>query len=518
MAGNVKVPVGADVPQPLGDDGALAAAGSPDALPGESDGQTRVSESPRSIFGKDILYFVALTVQLTVSFLLTPLQARVLHAGGYGQLSLAIAITQVLSVIVCLGLLTAAQRTYHRPGGVRLARALLGLVLLSALACSVGLSFTARSWAPVIDHVPHGTTIMGEVAVWASMTGVTSFCMAILRSAQRLRLYWALAVLQGLVAPMLAVMMAVTHRGSVSDYLDGLLIGQFVAMGLGMAALRPRVPRFVDLPAIGQSLRFGLLLIPQQVSGVILSMGDRIVIQHTLGSVANGRYSAAYSVGSIGVVGATMLSSVWLPRVFSLRAGAEEAGVLGVLRTYVEIMASVVTVGLCIGAPLLMDIWLPPSFDAEGLRMVTSMITISMLPYVWFLSEMWIMLRRAQSGALAAITVTAAVANLILNIIMLPRLGIDGAGIATFVSYALLAITARRMAGRRRVYSTRRLRLWVTAVAAVSLSVASAFMPAVGIWAVERALGVTSCLAALGFLIWRARSALGSALPEGVVS
>jgi len=517
MAGTVKVPGGAEVAQSLGDDGALAAAGSPDALPGESDGQSRVSGSFRSIFGKDILYFVALTLQLAVSFFLTPFQARVLHAGGYGQLSLGIAITQVLSVVLCLGLHTAAQRTYHRPGGIRLARALLGLVVLSALACSVGLYFTARSWAPVIDHVPYGTTIMGEVAVWASMTGVTAFCMAILRSAQRLRLYWALAVLQGLVAPPLALMMAVTHRGSVSDYFDGLLIGQFVAMGLGIGALRPRIPGLVDLPAIGHSFRFGLLLIPQQVSSVILSMGDRIVIQHALGSVANGRYSAAYSVGSIGIMGASMLSSVWLPRVFSLRAGAEEAGVLGVLRNYVEIIASVVTVGICVGAPLLMDFWLPPGFDAEGLRMVTSLITISMLPYVWFLSEMWIMLRRAQSGTLAVVTVTAAVANLILNIILVPRLGIDGAGIATFVSYALLAIIARWIAGGNRVYSTRRLRLWVTAVAAVSVSVGSAFMPAVGIWAVERALGVTCCLAALGFLVWRARSALGSALPEGVV-
>ncbi len=510
--------VGAAKPAPRGDAGADPRTVSSRSSASEPETRGGHGAPLRSMFGKDISYLVASTVQMAVSFLLTPVQTRVLHAAGYGQLSLGIALTQVASVALCLGLHTAAQRTYHERGGPEHARKLLTLVTASAMVCGAGLYVSAGSWAPYIDRAPHHTAIMGEVVAWAAMTGVTVFCMALLRSAERPALYWTLALLQGLMAPLLAVILAVDASGSVSVYIDGLVIGQAVAMCLGVGAIRPQLPGRGELPTMVRDLRFGVLLVPQQVSSALLSMGDRLVIQRLLGSVANGRYSAAYSVGSMGIMAASMLSAAWLPRVFALRAGETESGILSALRDHMELLAAVVTLGICVGAPVLLDVWLPRGFDPSGLRMVTGIVTVSMIPYVWFLSELWILLRSGRSGALAVVTVVAAGANLGLNVWLVPHLGIEGAAVATAGSYALLAVLTRWMAGWAAVYRARPVSLWLVTVVGIGGSIGSAYLPSGGDWLAARLMTVVCCLAIVGMVVRRAREEPGTLIDPGLLS
>src|SRR5262249_62191903 len=124
--------------------------------------------------------------------------------------------------------------------------------------------------------------------------------------------------LQSLGAQATGVLLLFWWAPTVTSYLSGLIIGQGAAAFGGLLALKPDWSALAAIRRYGGIFLFGLPMVPQQLSGYILGVGDRVVVRHVLGSAAVGRYSVAYNVGSLGFILLVLVNQAWMPPIYAV--------------------------------------------------------------------------------------------------------------------------------------------------------------------------------------------------------
>jgi len=150
---------------------------------------------------------------------------------------------------------------------------------------------------------------------------------------------------------------------------------------------------------------------------------------------------------------------------------------------------------LVLASPLLLLIWAPPSFNPRGLLWVTSLGAASAMPVAQSQMFSQALLIRGRSGAVSGGVFLTAVANLGLNIWLVPKLGITGSAAISAGCYVLqmgvMWLLVRHDVGRIGIYAG------VGTLVAVFV-VVSALIPPTGIALVIRLCGAT--MAGLFFL------------------
>ena len=468
-------------------------------------------EHVSGLFGRDSMYMVLWALQLLVAAVLTPITTRVLAPEQFGRVAASMAVMQVVSILAGLGLQTAIQREYASGADPRGARRLLTVTVLGAALVVGVLDLTGPAWSGTLGFPSYAGPLRLAV-FWAGLSAVTAAGLALLRSQDRLLAFAVVSLLQSVVAEVLALGLAAVVVPTASAFVFGQLLAQTAAVLLTMVLVPPAMvlPRHRALVESG--LRYGLPLVPAMLSSFVLGAFDRLVIQHDLGSTVVARYQIAYNIGSAPMLLLGVLDSVWMPRIFSLGDVRLRAAVLASSRDTLYRLLVPVMVGLSLSSPLVLRVWAPPEFRPEGLLWLTSVIIISAIPYAASLSAMRALLAQGHSTALAVASVTAAAANAALNLVLVPRLGLMGAAVATLGAYALLHVLLVLRARRSLRIPRPGLRLVVLVTIGSAVAVGTCALPTTTGWLVLRATGTLVCVTWFVAVAWRTIRPAGAGL------
>ncbi|HVZ74052.1 MAG TPA: oligosaccharide flippase family protein [Polyangia bacterium] len=247
----------------------------------------------------------------------------------------------------------------------------------------------------------------------------------------------------------------------ISQSLGGFYTASVVNESLALIALAllvyvkrgwplPRLSEF-RRPLYRELLGFGIpMMIGYEMAGLILAVGDRYVIEGLIGETPLGLYSAAYNLCQyVQSVFIASVAQAIMPLYMQMwdAKGVEEtqAFIARSMRTYVLLAAPLIAGLAAVGPELL------PSLASD--KYATG---AGILP--WVISGMVIEGANAMVGAglfihrktrvIMSIVLSCAIANIGLNFILVPRIGIMGSAIATLVSYAASALLLGA-AGRR---------------------------------------------------------------------
>ncbi len=467
----------------------------------------------RGMFTRDFVYLGVSALQVILSTVVTPLLTRRVGASQFGQFALAITVMQILGPVLSFGLPFATQKIFAEHDGDRRAR---GVLAVCAALCAAGwlaVVLAAPAWTPAVGLA--ATTPARLAASWGACFALTSTALAMLRSRENLRAAIVVSTLQSLGAQAAGLALLYLWSPSIDSYLWGVLAGQGVAAITGLIMLRPDWAALGAIRRYGPALLFGLPMVPQQLSVFILFAGDRIVVSHDLGSAATGRYSVAYNVGSLGVLLLVFANQAWTPRIYAMADRAARSWLLATSRDVMSLLLIPVVCGLAAGAPVILRVWAPPSFDPGGLTSIAAIVALSTFPYGQFLSNVRALMSVGRTGRAAGTTLAAAAANIALNVVLVPRFGITGSAVATFVSYVLLAVITRPPAATGlRVPGVPPLLGGILAGAcAVTLAMAAA--PASPAWLGVRLAVCAGC--GLAFALLLRRVITGAGLPGRLV-
>jgi len=470
------------------------------------------SAAVRGLFRRDSAYLILWAAQLGAAALFTPVTTRLLGPARFGLVASSIAVMQVLVGLAGFGLQSAVQRRYAR-SGERDARRLITLAIAGSAVVFLLADVTGPGWAPALG-LGHYPPAVRFAVTWASLTAISNAALGLLRSRDQLLPFATVSLSQSIVAEALSLLLVVAVSRSASAYILGQLIAQALAVVVALALTRPLPLGRRHLRMATDALRYSIPIVPGALAAFVLEASDRLVLQHYLGAPAVARYAVAYNIGAIPILLLGVLDTVWMPRVFAVTDARVRDSVLTHSRDALYALLIPVIAGLAIAGPVLLHLWAPASYRPDGLLFVLALVAASSIPVAAAISHTRLLLAEGRTAAIAAATLVAAGTNLVLNIALVPRFGIEGSAFATLLGYGALQLTLAVAARRVRRLQPTGLALRVEVLAAVLLAFAAAAAPVtLPLIGVRLVVGLL-CLARLAAMIASLSGALDAHQPH----
>lgn len=193
----------------------------------------------------------------------------------------------------------------------------------------------------------------------------------------------------------------------------------------------------IDTPAIRASLIYGLPLVANEVAAVTLGSIDRVMLKHMLGDFASvGIYTIGYSLAiNVSLFMSATLNEAFIPvaiRMFGTDGAAavrELKGRILLPMTYASIGVAVML--WCVGGDALVALS-GPTKAASGAVFAAVGALFALYPLI-DIGGYGLLLQK-RSMTVFAITLGAAALNIILNLWLIPAMGVMGAVWATVIS------------------------------------------------------------------------------------
>ena len=401
-------------------------------------------------------YSLANLLAMVAGLVSFPLLTRIFSVADFGLMGL-ISVTMTLSV--ALGKFGAqhAVLRYHSEiaAGKRpyTLQQLAGTVLLgmsSTGAVIALLLLVAARLAPAsLVSEPRLRALLTIACIPIVARVVESSLVNFIRAEQRTKLVVVYDVSKrylGLGLTLLALF--VVARSLTSFYVAMAITEALAVVLLAVAVFRSRgrsrpSTRDFSAPLFKELLSFGIpMMIGFELSGIVLAVGDRYAINWLLGPEQLGLYAAAYTI--CDYVQQVVISSVnqaVMPiymQMWDTRGREETAAFIDrSLRSYAMLGVPVV-VGVAVVGPELLPTLASDKFASAS----------GVLP--WVIAGMVVDGCSSQTGAglfihkrtrqIISIAMSCAAVNIVLNLVLVPRLGITGAAVATLVSYSMSAV------------------------------------------------------------------------------
>jgi O-antigen/teichoic acid export membrane protein len=261
----------------------------------------------------------------------------------------------------------------------------------------------------------------------------------LLRVDERIRTY-AIASLTNVALTITASLVLVVGLG---DGARGLLIGNYAASTLVLFALwfsmRHRLLgpwRHASGERLSRLLHFGLPTMPAEISVYALNIFDRYYILHAKGTSLVGLYSVAIKLaGSVAFI-VRAFQYAWPPLAYSVSDDAEAARLYGLVTTYYVLVSGWVVAGLA-----LLGRWVLRLLAAHNYYGA-----YRALPWValgWAMYGLWVVFLVIAGRAQVTkrnfpASIAGLIANVVLIVVLVPPLGIAGAGIALCGAYVVM--------------------------------------------------------------------------------
>jgi O-antigen/teichoic acid export membrane protein len=392
-------------------------------------------------------YTAASVVSKLIAVALLPLYTRYLTLEDYGAAEVMFASVVAASIVIRFGVIEAVLRFYYKedenPERV-VSTSFAALFWLSTVAALIALPFAqplseALLNGPDTELSSQAAAELGRIAIgglW--VLTMMEFLLTLFRLEERARAYFVTTILNVVAAIGLTVVLVVGQ----GEGARGLLIGSYAsgaAFVLGLIVLqRRRLSLWIDRDLLRRLMRFGLPTMPAELSLYLLNFVDRIIIVRSVGLAEAGLYSLAVKFAQAVNVLVRGFQLAWPPLAYSIRDDDEAR------RTYAAVVTWFVTgCAFVVTGMWLFSRWIaralaaPKFFDSyEAVGLIATGVTL----YALYMVLVVILGRTGRTEFNFPATIGALVANVALNLLLVPSLGIVGAGLALVASYVVVVV------------------------------------------------------------------------------
>ena len=469
-------------------------------------------ESLQRLSGESLVYGLGQVSGRAVNLLLVPILTRVLLRQQYGVSELVTGYSASLLLVLVFGLDGALARFfYQQPDrGSRLRMTSSSFAFRIATGTTASLAFALLA-GPLAVHLMGGAVYAKYLRVCAltlPFTLVVLWCNDLLRVTFQPWKFVTLNVSQTVFVGGATLYLVLGRGLGVAGVLYGKLAGDTLAALLGVVLCRHHLrPRF-DGALLRQMLRYGLPLVPVAFAYGVIGSVDRWALQHfaTLDEV--GTYAIALKFFAVVTMGVSAFQLAFMPFAFARAQDPESP------RLYARVLG--LYVAIATGGALLCGLLAPLGIQvlatrdyATASRPALWLAFAAVAQGAYYVSALGISLS-LKNALLGFSAGGAALLAVVANALLVPRLGAEGAAMATFGGYATSAMLTYVIAQRVHPLPYRGARLAALFAAGVALGVVAVrFAPAgaAGVaWRVAALAGYA--LLAWKSDVWKDRGAL----------
>jgi O-antigen/teichoic acid export membrane protein len=395
----------------------------------------------KRLLGQTFIYALGDLLTRGFGLVLIPVYALYLSPRDFGIMSVGTAITNVLGIVIGLGLAASITRYYYEWENDSERRALFGTVWIVLLFASGAMSLLLERLGPRLSSALFpGVPFLPYVrlAIWTAFGAHLSIVpQALFRVRGQARYFAAFNVAQFTVLSGIALYLIIfRHAGAAGSMLAAFLASAITGLAYIAVAIR-NIDFRIDLSKLKLALVLGLPLVPHLLMHWVLSLSDRLILSRYATLEEVGVYSLGYQLGQPIFIIAVAINNAWVPFFYENLSRREMRHRITRTATYLVAGTTLLALVAAVAVPGVITEVTPPSYHAAVLVVPWVLLAglMQLLYYIWvnalFYSKNvnWIPLT----------TMLAATMNIAMNILLVPRYGMIAAALSTGIAYALLA-------------------------------------------------------------------------------
>lgn len=401
-------------------------------------------------FDKSVVFilvrFLAEFANCSGNLITLPFMALYLGAEGYGINAQILAINGFLAPIAILGLGFAVVRVIagkkDKPAISKYFQTTVILVLIASFILAIIVIIIAPILNSLFIKVSWATQVLQWSALLIILAAVekilSDFCIARLR----IIAYSVTQIVQVLIL-VAGTILILTHGGTLLEIILFTIVIKFLSVVVLLTYFVFQEvnvhDQFLDRSEIKDILRFGLPIVIMGVSMWVILLGNRMVIGFFMSIDDVGRYSAAFTIACILVVLAAPFWASLYPMMAAAYSNKDTNQLTHLCRKYMNLYLMIgipALFGLIIIAPVLLQIIGSQEFSINSL--IFGIIAIGLFSDQLTVNAHYLVYIHNEPVFLRNITIVCGIVNVVFSILLVPLIGILGAGLATLFSYILL--------------------------------------------------------------------------------
>ena len=384
----------------------------------------------KKLLSNTVLFAIGTFSSKALVFLLMPLYTAVLSTEEYGTVDLIMQAGNLLLPLVSVGIINAIVR-FGLDSSVR--KSDVFTVGLMTVFCGF---LVLLFFYPLLQKISYISDNIVLIYLFVLMSCLGSVCHQFVRSMELVKLYTIDGIFSTFTTIMFNILFLVVFKLGITGYVLATVCADFLSAFL--LFLVARLHRYIHLKGLKKHiivdmLKYAVPMIPNTMFWWITSASDRYIIAFYLGNDVNGLYAAASKIPTIITLFSSIFMDAWQMSAITEKGTIERNRFFtNVFGTYQALIFAVGS-GLILCSKLLTMIMVSPAYYESWKFIPFLIMATSFSCLVSFLGSVYMVEKKSVLNFLT--TAAGAVINIVLNFILIPRLGANGAALATFASY-----------------------------------------------------------------------------------
>lgn len=389
--------------------------------------------------GKKNKYLLKNTIALSIgnfgskliTFLLVPLYTNILTLAEYGTIDLITVITTVLVPIITLNIHEAVMRFMMDKDSDSNSILSIGIImsLITFVICL--LIF------PIFSIVNVTSKYSVLLVLYMFSFAISNIFMCYIRGKEKLFDYSIIGIVQSLLIATFNIFFLLYLKAGIKGYIISYVLAYLITSII--CIIRGKIffnYHFSFNSNLARSmLKYSVFLIPNSLMWWIINSLDRFMVSSIISIDANGIYSVSYKIPTILITLTTIFNQAWMFSAIKENDSNKDEKNDYTNTIYSGLFNIVISISLFVLLILkpLMKIYVGKDFYSAWLYTPSLIIGAFFLTLGTFISNEYTA-NKDSLGFLKSSSI-GAVLNLILNFVLIPKIGIFGAAIATCLSY-----------------------------------------------------------------------------------
>lgn len=389
-----------------------------------------------------LIYGSGIFLGKAISFFMIPLYTHFLSPKDYGVLELLDLTGYIISYFLVLGLNEATLRYYSYYDDPKDKNAVISTNIIFILFYASVFVFFLFNFSDTFSKHIFGSELYKPLFALLFISllfgSVNNICTTTLRAQQRSVYYTALSITKVILAISLNIYFVALLKLGVKGILYSTIITSGLLGFYLIFTILSQVKFSFQISYLIKMLKYGLPFIPTEIAMFILNWSDRyfLRIYNTVQSI--GIYALAYKIAMIIVVLVTHpFNLVWAAYMFEIEKKQNSKELYARIATYYMFVLILIGLFLCVYAKEIITIIAPPSYLKA--YKVIPLLVMSMI----FMTSVAVLrtgiLVTRKTSYLPIMVGLAAIINIFLNFLLIPKYEIEGAAIATAISFFVRA-------------------------------------------------------------------------------
>jgi len=402
----------------------------------------------KKIFSHSLIYGVGNILNRFLGFLLLPIYTHYFDPQQFGVFSLVYAFWFIATVFYLFGMETAFQKYFVEAKDDEKRKKIFGsswiLVFCSSLALSLIIYFISPSISYLLTGNPHHSHLIQLLAILLFIDALSRFPMIILNAQERSKIYTLINISTVIVNIFFNVLFIIIYQWSIEAIFYSFIISYSYQLVISFIFCYKFFSFKFDKAQIKELTSFGITFLFYGLFLISLDLIDRFFLRYYWGEDIVGIYSACYRIGVAMNLVISGFRTAWIPFFLKLKDDENNKEIFSQIFTYFTYGGMMLFLIVSLFASDIVRIQIG-DFSFLGQKYWGGMSIVPYILLAYFFFGLFTNLNIAsyyenKIKYLIYSTLAGCISNIVFNFILIPRISIIGAALATLLSYYIMFI------------------------------------------------------------------------------